>query len=177
MKKLLLIVFAVLGSMAVNAQDNVVKINPLSILGGSDLISYERYLTDHTSGVISAGFGGFKIGGFKYKSAGAGLQYRYYLSESLFGFYGGAVLAFHKGKVESKDELNLGTASDTKFSSFGGGLKVGYQWIWDSGFSLDLNLGASYKKFNYDSTADESSIGLKGNGIGPTLGLGLGYAF
>ena len=62
MKKILLItVLALLSTNTIFAQENVIKINPLAILGGTDLVFYERAFSDNTSGIISAGYGGFKI--------------------------------------------------------------------------------------------------------------------
>ena len=43
MKKILLItVLALLSTNTIFAQENAIKINPLAILGGTDLVSYER---------------------------------------------------------------------------------------------------------------------------------------
>ncbi len=67
MKKLLLItVLALFAIPKIQAQENAIKVNPLAILGGIDLVSYERALSDNTSGLVSVGYGGFKIGGVSY---------------------------------------------------------------------------------------------------------------
>ncbi|MDA0176454.1 DUF3575 domain-containing protein [Mesoflavibacter profundi] len=184
MKKLfVLAAFILLGATAVNAQQNVVKVNPLALLGGSDLVSYERAFGEKTSGIISGAVGGFKIGDVKYKSAGAGLQFRYYFDEVLSGWYGGAIADYQSGTVESESTTftfdgDVSTESDDfDFSSFGGGLKIGHQWVWDSGFTLDLNLGASYKSFDYDLNDPQEEERYKASGVLPTFGFGLGYAF
>lgn len=184
MKKLLLCAaIAVLGLTSVNAQEkNVIKVNPLAVLGGTDLVSYERVLGEHTSGIISAAIGGFKLGDIKYSSFGAGLQYRYYFADVLDGWYGGAVVSYQSGKTELENGVFGGSSSDDEFdfTAIGGGLKIGHQWVWDSGFSLDLNLGASYKSFDYDFTdgTDGTTQDLfKASGTLPTFGFGLGYAW
>mgnify|MGYP001074561005 FL=1 len=183
MNKLFLIVGVTLFAMTnITAQENVIKVNPLAVLGGTDLVSYERLLSDNTSGVVSAGYGGFKFGNVKYTSAGGGLQYRYYFKEALSGWYGAAALSYQSGKVESETITIGGASTDADkfdFSAFGGGLSIGHQWIWNSGFSLDLNLGASYKSFNYnfENDSQEDLYDFKASGVLPTFGFALGYAF
>jgi len=183
MKKLFLIVGVTFFAMTnITAQENAIKVNPFAILGGSDLVSYERALSDNTSGIISAGYGGFKFGDVSYKSFGGGLQYRYYFEEALNGWYLAAIASYQSGKVESESITVAGTSTEAdkfNFSSIGAGLKVGYQWLWDSGFMLELNLGASYKSFKYDFDNDSQKdlFNFKASGVLPTFGLGLGYAF
>lgn len=187
MKKLLF-----LGAIAlcgvVSAQENSIKANPAALLGGSDLVTYERKLSDNITGVIGAGIGGFKLGGYKYESLGGGLQGRYYFDEALTGWYGAVVGDYIGGKVEMNssdfgiDFGDMGAEAEMNeewdFSAFGGGLRAGYQWVFDSGFTLDLNGGASYKFYDYKNSADqEKPEGLKGNGILPSGSVGLGYSF
>jgi hypothetical protein len=68
-------------------------------------------------------------------------------------------------------DMSNGNAVSEKQSvfSFGGGVKAGHQWLWDSGIALDLYFGYGYRgaKFkNYDFS-----------GGYPILGLAIGYAF
>jgi hypothetical protein len=174
MKKIILTAAAVFVFGFANAQENIIKANPLSILGGTDLLSFEHKIGDHTSAVLGLGYGGFSIGGAKYTNMGAELQYRYYFNEALKGFYGGGQIGYSFGKVTMDDFLG-GASEDIKFSAIKVGAKGGYQWVWDSGFSLDLNLGLAFNNFKYaDST---NSVGLKASGVLPNFGFGLGYAF
>jgi hypothetical protein len=183
MKKVLLTAVAVFAFVFANAQENIIKANPLSILGGSDLVSFEHKLSDMSSVVIGTGIGGFKIGDAKYSSFGVEAQYRYYFNEALKGFYAGGQLGYTSGKVKlegfpSFDE-NFNLISETFETNFGAlkiGAKGGYQWIWDSGFSLDLNLGIAYNNFNYKSS-DSTFDTLKASGVLPNFGFALGYAF
>lgn len=148
-------------------------------MGGTDLISCERAIGDQSSFVVSGAIGGFKIASIKYSSFGGGLQYRYYFDEALSGWYGAADVSYQSGKTTFVDTFGDGDDSEFDFSAFGGGVRGGHQWIWDSGFSLDLNLGASYKSFDYDfKDADSTTQGLfKGSGVLPTFGFALGYAW
>ncbi len=190
MKKLFLVgALAIAGIMS--AQENSIKANPAALLGGSDLVTFERKLSDNITGVVGAGIGGFKFGGYKYQSLGGGLQGRYYFNEAMTGFYAGVIADYLAGKVEMDTAGFSGiiggtsttttSKSEADFSAIGGGLRAGYQWIFDSGFTLDVNGGASYKSYNYKwkSTADETFYGdkLKGNGIMPGGSVGIGYSF
>ena len=183
MKKLLLItVLALFAIPKIQAQENAIKVNPIAILGGIDLVSYERALSDNTSGLVSVGYGGFKIGGVSYKSFGGGLQYRYYFKEALRGQYGAAIVSYQSGDVEAESITIGGSSVDSNkfnFNAIGVGLKAGYQWLWDSGFTLELNLGASYKSFKYDFETESqgNSLNFKESGLITTFGFGLGYAF
>lgn len=183
MKKLMsLLALVTILSICAKAQDqkNVIKANPLGLLFGSANLSYERALTEKSSIAVSPSFGSYKLGGFKYSSVGLGAEYRFYLSSSKNapeGVYVSPAISYTSGKVSYEDAF-FGTAvSDAKF----GGLQVkgvfGKQWIWDSGFTIDLNGGISYINFSYTDNSNTAFSGLKGSGVLPTLAFGIGYAF
>ena len=58
MKKFFLFCLIVLSNYTINAQESAVKVNPFAFLWGSDLVSYERMITDNSSGIIGVGVGG-----------------------------------------------------------------------------------------------------------------------
>ncbi len=190
MKKLLLLGAFAISGIAM-AQENSIKANPVALLGGTDLISFEHKLGDHFSGVVGGGYGGFKLGGYKYNSYGGGLQGRYYFTEAMTGFYGALVADYIGGKVKIEEmnfsfmgmgtETSGGAKTEINFSGFGGGVRAGYQWIFDSGFTLDVNVGAAYRSYNYkwNNSAEEATYQdtLKGNGVLPTGAVGIGYSF
>lgn len=67
-------------------------------------------------------------------------------------------------------------SAEGEVSVFGAGAVAGYQWIFgggNSGFALDLNLGAQY--LNITNSGDITDTGL--GAIMPRLGLSLGYAW
>ncbi|MDQ1161957.1 hypothetical protein QE422_002325 [Chryseobacterium sp. SORGH_AS 447] len=190
MKKLLLLSAFAISGIAM-AQENSIKANPVALLGGTDLISFEHKLGDHFSAVVGGGYGGFKLGGYKYNSYGAGLQGRYYFTEAMTGFYAAVVADYIGGKVKIEnmgfsfmamdEDASANYKSEVNFSGFGGGVRAGYQWIFDSGFTLDVNLGAAYRSYNYkwNNVAEEETYedSLKGNGVLPTGSVGIGYSF
>ncbi len=174
MKKIFLTAAAVFAFSFANAQENIVKANPLALLGGTDMVSFEHKLDGNSSIVLGAGIGGFKIGEAKYSNMGAEVQYRYYFNEALEGFYAGGQVGYSSGKV--KIGVPGYSTNETNFGSFKLGGKGGYQWIWDSGFSLDLNVGIAYNNFSYKNS-DALFATLKASGVLPNFGFGLGYAF
>lgn len=168
MRKLFLVgALALFG--AVNAQQNSVKFNPLAVFGGSDMFTYERAVGEHSTVGAGVGFSSYKITDTKYSSLAGSVFYRYYFSEVLKRWYASGGVNYYSGKFTYED-------SKDNYSSFGVSAKMGYQWVWDSGFTLDLNGGLVYRSYNYDSSSIDSSV-LKASGIGPAFGFGLGYTW
>ena len=182
MRKVLFVSLLFLGAIAANAQEgngqNVIKVNPLGLLFGSANVGYERALNEKSSFMIAPQFGGFKFGGVKYSSFGAGAQYRFYFSKTKTapeGFYAAPALSFVSGKVKWD---SFDSKEETKFSSFGGGAMVGNQWIFNSGFVIDLGGGIMYQKFSYkDGEGDTEFSTLKASGVLPALSFSIGYNF
>jgi hypothetical protein len=184
MRKVLLFCTLVLCVSLANAQDgtpaNVVKLNPLGFLFGAGSVAYERALNEKSSIVIAPQFGGFKFGGIKYSSAGIGAQYRLYFSKTNTapeGFYAAPNVSYVGGKIKYDAVDEDGNKEKDKFSSFGIGALAGKQWIFNSGFVIDLNAGFSYQSFNYKNDEDVTGINLKGSGVFPRLGFAVGYNF
>ena len=65
-----------------------------------------------------------------------------------------------------------GTGSAIMFGLGGHG---GYRWIWDNGFTLDLQIGVTYNVGSAVEINGEKAAGFGGVGFGP--GLNLGYAW
>lgn len=169
MKKLLLVgALALFG--AVNAQQNSVKVNPFAILGGSDMVSYERAIDENSTIGVGTGFSSYKVMDAKYSSIAASVFYRYYFKEALKGWYANAGVNYYNGKT------TLEGYADNKYNSFGVSGKMGYQFLWDSGFTLDLNAGLTYRNYKYDN-ADVDSNTFKASGVGPAFGIALGYSW
>ncbi|QAR29907.1 hypothetical protein EQP59_00300 [Ornithobacterium rhinotracheale] len=99
--------------------------------------------------------------------------YRYYFKEVLKGWYGMGAIAYGGGTVKNTEDSDI---EKVKFNSFNGKIKAGYQWLWNSGFTLDINGGFGYNSFNYNTNTQDISD-LKASGILPAFGLALGYSF
>jgi hypothetical protein len=173
-KNLLSLLMLVAFACTAKAQTVAIKANPLAFFSGTDLLSGEFKIGGNSSVLVGAGIAGFKISGSKYSSFGGEAQYRYYFNEALKGWYAGAKVGYLSGKVkiDSFDDDQY----ETNFGALNVGVKAGYQWVFRSGFTLDLNLGAAYSSYKYDDNQDAFSS-LKASGVLPNLGFGLGYAF
>jgi Protein of unknown function (DUF3575) len=182
MKKVIVSIFALALTTGAIAQkggeagpQNVIKVNPLGLIFGQASLGYERAISEKSSFVIAPSFGGFKLGGFKYNQFGLGAEYRFYLSKTKMapeGFYAAPGAFFSSGKVQE-------SATDTKvnFTSFGGKAVIGNQWIFKSGFVIDLNGGIQVSSFKYKDNNSSVFSGLKGSGVFPALAFSIGYAF
>ena len=172
MKKLFLFFMLVTATISCFSQDepkNVVKANPLGLIFGNANISYERALGNHSSIVFAPSFGFLKLNDLKYSTFGLGAEYRFYLSGSKMapkGTYVAPGVSFQFGKVKSD-------VSETNLTGFGGKAVIGRQWVFESGFTLDLQGGIQYTSFSFEGDIGASAF----KGVLPTLGLGLGYAW
>ena len=151
-----------------NAQSNVIKTNPLGLAFGSFNATYERVFGT-TSSLLVRGQYMYKLLGVDVNLAGAGLGYRYYFTHAKKpvpgGFYINPQVAFSFGKITND--------MDEKYSAttIGFGAEIGYQWVWESGFVLDLGIGPMYTIASGGDSED--SI----DGIMPSATLAIGYAF
>ena len=175
---MLAIAIMAIGTTAFGQKDggdklNVVKVNPLGLLFGSASVAYERAINEKSSIQVNGSFGGLSVGGVKYTNFGGGLDYKIYLSKTKSapeGFYASPGAGFYSLKVK---EVGGTSVSGSGFIVKG---VVGNQWIWESGFSLDLFGGINY----YAGGKIKGSGGVeytKFNGVLPALGVSIGYAF
>ncbi len=179
MKKItFLFFFSILIQCAMYAQNQIIKTNPLGFAFGNFNAKYERALSESTSFLVGGNFYSRKIFGVKATGFGVDGEFRYYITNrkkpSPEGFYVGPGVSFdinNLGDVETGGVVN----SRGSVTSLGIGATLGYQWVWDSGFALDLGLGPQYtfavvKSDDVDSDVDFS-------GILPRLVFSIGYAF
>ena len=145
---------------------NVIKTNPLSLAFGNFNISYELVINSKSSVLIEGQYL-YKLFGLDVNTGGIGIGYRYYFThnnkEVPTGFYINPQVGFGIGNVE-----------DVQFSTFSVGAEIGYQWAWDSGFTLDLGIGPNYTSVSGDiGNINFSSTG----GIIPSATIAIGFAF
>lgn len=147
---------------------NIIKINPLGVLFGSFSMSYERLITPNSSLQFNANYGNINLFDIKIGTYGAGVDYRLYFSKNRIapeGFY------FSPGV--SYATLSIDDVSISAFELRG---VAGYQWIWDSGFQLELFIGPNYTFVDDISFADDTIIG-EISGVNGTIGFSIGYNF
>jgi opacity protein-like surface antigen len=160
-------------AFAQSEQPNVVRINPLGALVGLGSLSYERAISDKSSFVVSPTFGFFKSDGDKLSLFGAAAEFRYYFTglapEGTYVAPGiGGIFGTIKNDMDERADVRGLSAK----------LVIGHQWIWNGGFTLDLNGGISYlnlKAKEGSSSSFDNSNAL--SGILPALSVGLGYNF
>ncbi|MBO9692941.1 DUF3575 domain-containing protein [Chryseobacterium sp.] len=169
------------GAMALcasaNGQNNSFKADPVSIIagGGTNLLSYERVISKHSTAGVGAGYATFKIEDYKFNYLGGNIFYRYYFREALRGFYLTGATGFGGGR--SKYTANNKNLKDT-YTMIDITARLGYQWVWKSGLTLDLNLGGHYAKVFYkEDKFKKNSLKAEESELFPNIGVALGYSF
>ena len=192
MKKVLYTLGLLAGtSMAAQAQTNAIKINATSLLFGIYNASFEHKLGDNTSFQLGAFYASYgKSTEDNFSGIGITPEYRFYVTgESMQGFFIGPFLRFQNYSIKStpyttynNNGVPTGTTTDkASLTTFGGGVNVGYQWIFGERFVLEpfLRLGynaGSTKSDSGNSNVDYSGLSyFKGTSVLP--GLNLGFAF
>lgn len=166
----------------------VIKINPLSAfaLTGSGFLEYA--VSDNMSAQLGAFATNVSISNVTFKGYGFTPEVRYYFSENKVAPMGPYVAGYgriqnFKLTVEKKDEE--GRDYSATYAPIGVGAAIGNQWIFNSGFTLDVFLGAGYNGGNLkvnvgtEQDFDAGIIGdmILGGGFGIRPGLTVGYNF
>ena len=176
MKKLfisLALLCTVIGS---SAQTNIIKTNPMTFAFGNFNATYEKVLNSSSSLVFKGQYSYnlflmdeiYQLLGIDdVKSGGVGLGYRYYFThlkkEVPTGFYINpqASFSFGSAKVDNGTKESMSTTAL--------GAEIGYQWVWSSGFTLDLGIGPMQNFVSIN--------GVSASGLLPSATLSIGYAF
>jgi hypothetical protein len=121
----------------------------------------------------------------KTNGIGVALSYRKYLSKNREGLQG--IYFSPMVKVSSLSE-SYGYASSNntvyKTNHFNAAILFGRQWVYKSGFSLDINGGIGYYRFNdndryyyYPYPNTTPAVNNLNYGLSPNLNIKVGYAF
>ncbi|MGN6803378.1 MAG: DUF3575 domain-containing protein [Ginsengibacter sp.] len=180
MKKVILSFSLILFSAMVFAQSdvkpNVIKVNPLGALVGSANLGYEHALNEKSSIVLLPTVGFLKSGGLKYSSFGLGAEYRiYFTGTAPRGTYVAPGISAYFGTAKFNDSST--DNAKTNISAFAGKAIIGHQWIWKSGFVLDLNGGIQYIKYNFKDKSGDFANAVAFSGVLPALSVSIGYNF
>ncbi|EJF09078.1 MULTISPECIES: DUF3575 domain-containing protein [Pontibacter] len=166
----------------------VIKVNPLSAfaLTGSGFLEYA--ITDNLSAQLGASVTGVSISNIKFKGYGFTPEVRYYFSENKVAPMGPYVAGYgrirsFKLTVEKQDEE--GRDYSATYNPVGAGVAIGNQWVFNSGFTFDVFLGAGYNGGNLkvnvgtEEDFDTGIIGdmILGGGFSVRPGITLGYNF
>jgi len=191
MKKNRLVALIILMAGAItsaHAQENVLKINIFSPIVKTFNVSYERKLSATGSFQLGAFFTSYSPEDTKFsfftsyspedtKFSGFGItpEYRFYLSETEApaGVYVAPFVRYQNFKLTEESSASKGT-----YSSFGGGLVIGKQWIFKEKISIDAFVGPQFSSGNVKVTdgTDNFDTGVF-DGFGVRAGLTFGFAF
>jgi hypothetical protein len=156
MKKLLLLSVLCLTFHMTSGQTSAVKANPIGLAFGIANAGYEFTTSDSNSVTVSGLY--FNISDIT--GVGAGAEYRWYFDkEAITGWHAGPTVSF----------FSLEDVFDTSATVFSFGGQVGHQWVFDSGFLVDVFGGLAYAAGGDD---------LSGfNTAAISLGVSIGYAW
>lgn len=156
MKKVLILALALFSYSAINAQTGIIKVNPIGLAFGVANAGYEFETKDGQSTTISALY--YNVSDIT--GIGIGAEHRFYFDgEALRGWHAGPSI----GYFNLKDEF------DTNANAFSIGGEAGHQWVFDSGFSVDVFAGLGFIVGGSDlSGFNSAALGI---------GVSVGYAF
>ncbi|WP_448518241.1 DUF3575 domain-containing protein [Rhodoflexus sp.] len=158
---------------------NLIKVNLLSPVVRTGSFFYERVLNDKSSLQLGFYYTGSSVFGTQFRGIGITPEYRFYLSESKVtpaGFYVAPFARYQNLRLTDKDVSDL----SARYSSIGGGVSVGNQWLFKNQVSLDVFGGPSFNatSFRGNNGATEDDFFLTNLGyFSFRFGITLGFAF
>ena len=154
------------------------------ILSRMNLVSYERKLYKNNTLSLSVGISSISFGSSgSHNGFGGELEYRYYITHALKGWYVGGVFLYSidfweiKGADVSISNTAIAAGSRVYVNTISVGPKFGYQFLWkkrNGFFTLDLGSGLGYTHVLYQNNRDKN---LTINRLGLFMDVGLGYSF
>jgi len=179
MKKIFILAAIVFAATSVNAQSepkNALKMNPVSILLKTGNISYERAIAPNQSAQLGVFYSGLGLGDFRYEGFGITPEYRFYIGGAKQALNGGYVAPFTRYQQFTIQDKSV--SSKGKFETIGGGIVLGWEKAYKSGFVLDLFAGPAYNSIKFKS-GNEADFDIKGGikGFGLRTGITLGFSF
>lgn len=154
--------FALLSTVG-TAQNQVIKINSLGLLVGITSLSYEKIINEKGATQLYVDYASFKVNRTEYDLVGIGMDYKFYPSKTKAaprGVYVAPGLEYARVIAKTKNAALNGLSAVVIRGIFG------YQWIWKSGFALDLFGGYGYYR-----------IDAEHKGTFRVVGVAIGYGF
>ncbi|HEX8657421.1 MAG TPA: DUF3575 domain-containing protein [Hymenobacter sp.] len=181
MKKLLLILGIISnGALMANAQSNALKLNLFSLPVKTASVFFEHAVSDQSSVQLGLAYTGFSVGDTDFSGFSITPEYRFFLTgEAMQGFYIGPFVRYQNYNLSSEDTFSgSGQQNEATLSTFGGGINLGYQWIFKQRIVLEpfLRTGYSSGSVKVKSGSDDYDLGAF-SGFGLLPGLNLGFAF
>ena len=169
MKKQFFTLFLLFGFIMTSYGQQAVKVGPLGFLLGNYNLRYEKGISEKGSIQVGGNFYSYKLFGLKTTGFGIDAGYRHYFKEAIKGAYVSPAIGFDSNSttVSSVDD------TEGRFNLFGAGATIGYQWVTNGNFVIDLGLGYGYNALI--SKSEELTNSYGGGGVRFTFALG--YAF
>lgn len=158
---------------------NLIKVNLLSPVVRTGSFFYERLLNEKSSLQLGLFYTGASFAGTLFRGIGITPEYRFYLSENKqapAGFFVAPFVRYQNLNLSDKDDSTI----QAVYSSFGGGVCVGNQWVFKNQVSLELFAGPSFNgtSFTGKNGATRDNFFLTNFGyFSFRFGLALGFAF
>ena len=178
MKKTLVLIFLCLilnNAWSQNEQKNIIKINPLSFFLATGSAFFEHKIDDKHSWQLGLAYVGFTSLSIKYSGFNITPEYRiYFHKDALSGMYVGPFLRYQNYNLTNDMQATA------KYTSFGGGVLLGRQWVYRKGFVLDAFVGPIYNGGQLSNVSDAAIFSKPGfgiDGLGINGGLALGFGF
>jgi hypothetical protein len=157
------------------ARQHAITVNPLGLAFGLGNLTYEQAINKQNSWLAGASFANWGIAGNSISVIGALASYRWWFENDkpISGWFLGPELQVvnvnWNYSVLNKDYTANGLM-------FGGGGQGGYQWVFNSGFTLNLGLSMGYLAGSVSSNvAGAPTLGFGGTYVSGNLGLGVAF--
>jgi hypothetical protein len=176
-KALVLIIFCVILSNAWSQteQKNILKFNPFSFLLSTGSVFYEHKIDDMSSWQLGLAYVGYADLSSTLSGIAVTPEYRMYFNkDAISGMYIAPFLRYQNFKMTN--EMN----ATAKYTSFGGGILLGRQWVYRKGFVLDAFAGPIYNAGQLSNISDAAIFNKPGfgfDGFGIRAGIALGFGF
>jgi hypothetical protein len=159
----------------VTTENNVLKLNTLSLFVLTPSIFYEHKISDMTSAQVGVGYLGYRVSDVRFTGLFLTPEFRIYPKKNAIdGFYIAPYFRYMNLSVKSTTEN-----SNASLSVLGGGLLFGRQWITKSGFNLDLFFGGHYGSGSAKTSSEDTSWYDSDlfSGFRTRVGFAIGFAF
>lgn len=152
---------------------NTFKVNPLSALFRTGSLFYERAVSPQSTIQLGFAFTGLKLDETKFRGLALTPEYRYFIKKK-------APVGIYIAPFAKYQNYSITDAEDSgSYTSFGGGLSLGRQWVYNSGFVLDMFFGPSFNSGTYTAESGSQQVDINGgiDGFGLRVGIALGFGF
>lgn len=181
MKKVLLALGLIAGSaMAASAQTSALKINLFSLPVKTGSLFFEHATSDQSSAQLGVAFTAFSAGGTKFSGFSITPEYRFFLTgEAMQGFFLGPYLRYQNYNLTDEDTFfGSSQKNEATLNTFGGGVNLGYQWVFKQRVVLEPFLRTGYNAGSVKVKSGGGSYDTGSfDGFGLLPGLNLGIAF